>query len=51
MLGDRDSELAVVVWPPKLGHGIESTMAGQTFEASAFVRDLRLSLWCEHLGR
>jgi phospholipase D1/2 len=47
MLGDRDSEIAVVVTDCEKR---PITLAGQNWEASRFVHDLRTRLWRKHLG-
>lgn len=47
MMGDRDSEIALVVEDQDL---IESTMAGQNWKAARFAATLRRKLYKEHLG-
>ena len=46
-LGSRDSELSIVMEDTRL---IQSTMAGETFEAGYHAATLRRYLWREHLG-
>eukprot|EP01004_Peranema_trichophorum_P004597 NODE_350_length_2900_cov_47.481095_g298_i0.p1 GENE.NODE_350_length_2900_cov_47.481095_g298_i0~~NODE_350_length_2900_cov_47.481095_g298_i0.p1 ORF type:complete len:896 (+),score=193.41 NODE_350_length_2900_cov_47.481095_g298_i0:228-2690(+) len=47
MLGDRDSEIAVVMEP---GDTVTSTMDGQLQEVGSLAHYLRCKLWAEHLG-
>lgn len=47
MLGDRDSEIAVLVEDNRF---VESKMNGQFFLASKFAHSLRKNLFLEHLG-
>jgi phospholipase D1/2 len=47
MLGNRDSEVAVVI---RDDNKIPSRMNGSPYQASKFVKDLRVSLLKEHLG-
>eukprot|EP01102_Stenamoeba_stenopodia_P018021 TRINITY_DN6556_c0_g2_i1.p1 TRINITY_DN6556_c0_g2~~TRINITY_DN6556_c0_g2_i1.p1 ORF type:complete len:1330 (+),score=341.95 TRINITY_DN6556_c0_g2_i1:180-4169(+) len=48
MMGDRDSEIAVVV--NDTINTVQSKMNGRPFVASRFVHALRVNLWKEHLG-
>lgn len=45
--GDRDSEIAIVVEDK---HMLDSTMAGKPYKVAKFAHELRMKLWCEHLG-
>eukprot|EP01128_Nolandella_sp_AFSM9_P005911 TRINITY_DN2951_c0_g1_i2.p1 TRINITY_DN2951_c0_g1~~TRINITY_DN2951_c0_g1_i2.p1 ORF type:complete len:528 (-),score=79.17 TRINITY_DN2951_c0_g1_i2:406-1989(-) len=45
--GPRDSELGIVV---RGGEEVSSKMDGKSFKAVKFVRELRMSLFMEHLG-
>eukprot|EP01102_Stenamoeba_stenopodia_P021894 TRINITY_DN8940_c0_g1_i2.p1 TRINITY_DN8940_c0_g1~~TRINITY_DN8940_c0_g1_i2.p1 ORF type:complete len:587 (+),score=110.04 TRINITY_DN8940_c0_g1_i2:45-1805(+) len=47
MLGDRDSEIAVLVRDTNL---IDSTMNDEPYRAAKFAHSLRCHLWAEHLG-
>lgn len=47
MLGDRDSELAIVVEGDR---DLPGTLAGKPYQMATFAHTLRMSLWREHLG-
>lgn len=47
MLGDRDSEMGIVVWDDE---DQLITMNGIAFRANVFSHNLRLKLWNEHCG-
>eukprot|EP01001_Neometanema_parovale_P000796 NODE_108_length_3325_cov_82.696127_g100_i0.p1 GENE.NODE_108_length_3325_cov_82.696127_g100_i0~~NODE_108_length_3325_cov_82.696127_g100_i0.p1 ORF type:complete len:1018 (+),score=151.08 NODE_108_length_3325_cov_82.696127_g100_i0:143-3196(+) len=49
MVGNRDSELAVAVYPPR-DDTVATTMNGQEWSAAPFAHSLRTQLWAEHLG-
>lgn len=48
MLGDRDTEIAVLIEDPV--DVISSRMHDSPFLVSRFAHQLRVALWCEHLG-
>lgn len=48
MAGNRDSEVAVIIEDAAM---ISTKMNGADYEASAFVFNLRMRLWSEHLSQ
>ena len=50
MIGDRDSEFAVLFKDENESENYNSIMNGQNYKASLFARSLRINLWKEHLG-
>ncbi len=50
MIGDRDSEFAVLFKDENESENYNSIMNGQNYKASIFAKSLRINLWKEHLG-
>ena len=50
MIGDRDSEFAVLFKDENERENFNSIMNGENYKASDFAKSLRINLWKEHLG-
>ena len=50
MVGDRDSEFAIIFKDEEVAQNFNSTMDGYDFKCSNFAKSLRVNLWKEHLG-
>jgi phospholipase D1/2 len=50
MVGDRDSEFAILYQDEEIVSNFNSMMDGCEFKCSDFAKSLRINLWKEHLG-